>query len=476
VCAQTTTLEEGPPTIGDGGCVAHVIAALDVFPSVKEAMQKLNAQISIVKLKFRTDQQVPGFIGIPNDRWHPEVVKAAVVNEGFHFRKLNLAKVDLREEVKWGDLMFDGVLNDTYVRRWVKDDKHLDPEWVEDDVNLSKGYIRLRTDPDDKTTAANNEAGWRHAIAVRNRKIVDKEVEMSAAYLWLGDDNRPDVNRSYFRKIYKVYRIFKCATGKVGCKGECGGSPNPTAGLATTPPVAVGTISLEDYRVRSGLDIFVVPNFATTVLKMDPAAFLHALEKYPVRGKGDAIVPNIVQWVDGTNAALNYRGHELMRRKIWMQRGDPKDGYLRYGYTGWQWNVLPATVDVAICPETLPIVDAYDEWATSLGHSSSNHYIVTGYEDGQHNIGFHSDKAKDIVPGSLITVVKLGSHARPFELCFPGKEKEPFFSKVLQPGTAIIMTLEANLATKHGVPVVSECGPSGSIVFRTIATKVPLPK
>jgi hypothetical protein len=229
VCAQTTTLEEGPPTIGDGGCVAHVIAALDVFPSVEEAMQKLNAQIPIVKPKFRPDQQVPGFIGIPNDRWHPEVVKAAVVQEGFHFRKLNLAKVDLREEVKWGDLMFDGVLNDTYVRRWVKDDKHIDPEWVEDDVNLSKGYIRLRTDPGDKTTAASNEAGWRHAIAVRSRKIVDQEVEMSTAYLWLGDDNRPDVNRSYIRKIYKVYRIFKCETGEAGCKGECRGSPNPTS-------------------------------------------------------------------------------------------------------------------------------------------------------------------------------------------------------------------------------------------------------
>ena len=34
------------------------------------------------------------------------------------------------------------------------------------------------------------------------------------------------------------------------------------------------------------------------------------------------------------------------------------------------------------------------------------------------------------------------------------------------------MTLEANLETKHGVPVVEEAGPSGSIVFRTITTTV----
>ena len=119
--------------------------------------------------------------------------------------------------------MIDGVLNDTYVRRRGKDDKHLDPEWVVGDASLSKGYIRIRTDPDDETTAASNEAGWRHAIAARSGKIVDKEIEMSAAYLWLGDGNRPDAERGYFRKIYKVYRIFKCATGKVGCKGKCGG-------------------------------------------------------------------------------------------------------------------------------------------------------------------------------------------------------------------------------------------------------------
>lgn len=226
-CAQTVALNEGPPTIGDGGCVAHVMAALHVFPSAEEAMQKLNEQITIVKPKFCAQQQVPEFIGIPNDRWHPEVVKAAVVKlkENYHLRKLDLAKVDLREEVKWGSLMFDGVLNDTYVRRRVIGDNQLDPEWVVNGASLSKGYIRLCTDPDDKTTAASNVAGWRHAIAVRSGWILDREIEMSADYLWLEGGNRPDVERGYFRKIYKVYRIFKCATGKVDCKGECAGFP-----------------------------------------------------------------------------------------------------------------------------------------------------------------------------------------------------------------------------------------------------------
>ena len=48
--------------------------------------------------------------------------------------------------------------------------------------------------------------------------------------------------------------------------------------------------------------------------------------------------------------------------------------------------------------------------------------------------------------------------------------------RVLEPGTAVIMTLEANLMTKHGVPAVAEAGSSGSIVFRTITDRVPWTK
>jgi len=132
--------------------------------------------------------------------------------------------------------------------------------------------------------------------------------------------------------------------------------------------------------------------------------------------------------------------------------------------------VLPATAGVEECQEVKPIADAYDKWVTDLGYPKANHYIITKYQDGQHNIGFHSDKAKDIALNSLITIVKTGSHCRPFEICLPGEENTPFFSQVLAPGTAVIMTLEANLQTKHGVPVVTEAGSSGSIVFRTIST------
>ena len=229
----------------------------------------------------------------------------------------------------------------------------------------------------------------------------------------------------------------------------------------------------EEHRVREGLDIWVIPNFAQDVLHFDPAKLQDQLESnYPVRGAGESIDPDVVQWIDGDNDSLKYRGNVLKRAKIWLQRRHKSQGFRRYGYTGWQWSILPATAWLNQCPEVLPIADWYDAWAIQRGYPLANHYIVTRYADGEHGIGFHSDKIKDIEPNSLITVVKTGHHGRPFELCFPGEEKTPFFSQVLDPGTAVIMTVDANVATKHGVPVVDEAGPSGSIVFRTIKTEI----
>lgn len=240
---------------------------------------------------------------------------------------------------------------------------------------------------------------------------------------------------------------------------------------------------LEPYRVEPGLDLFVVPRFAQDFLGIeDPKALLGKLETYPSVGADEEIVPNAVQWVTGDNRALKYRGNVLKRGKIWLQRGDPvKDGYLRYGYTGWQWNILPATADVALCAEVEPIADKYDAWAGKVGAKPANHYIVTKYKNGSHDIGYHFDKPKDIAASggdgvSLITVVKIGNCARPFavrKVAAKGeKPEEPFFCKVLEPGTAVVMTLEANLATQHAVPPVAESGPSGSIVFRSITTRI----
>ena len=154
---------------------------------------------------------------------------------------------------------------------------------------------------------------------------------------------------------------------------------------------------------------------------------------------------------------------------------------------------MPATSDANACQELAPTADKYDDWAQSAGFPRANRYIVTKYVDGNHS--FHNDKPKSIEPSSLITVVKIGSHGHPFQLRdrvfldrLPGEEKKgfkkrtdkaqanekPFLDQTLAPGAAVIMTLEANLKTQRGVPVVDEAGPSGSLVFRTITERIAL--
>ena len=104
------------------------------------------------------------------------------------------------------------------------------------------------------------------------------------------------------------------------------------AGTATDLAVKLG-----EYRIREDLDVFIIPDFLQKMLGANDASALQASleENYPVRRAGEAIVPGAVQWVEGTNDALKYRGNELMRTKIWLQRGDPQvEGYAYYYYTG----------------------------------------------------------------------------------------------------------------------------------------------
>lgn len=223
----------------------------------------------------------------------------------------------------------------------------------------------------------------------------------------------------------------------------------------------------EEHRIGD-LDIWVVPDFAQTELGINPASLQQQLEQnYPVRGKGDSIEWAQPQWIEGENEALHYRGKELKRGKMWFQLGEPKiDGFVKYYYTGWQKAVLPATSNLARAPELVPVVERYNALAAELGWAAANHFIVTHYASGEHNIGMHFDKPKSIRPRSLITIIKTGAHGRPFRLEL--LDGTLLMERVLPPGTAVIMTLEANLATRHGVPAVDHAGSSGSLVLRTI--------
>ena len=180
--------------------------------------------------------------------------------------------------------------------------------------------------------------------------------------------------------------------------------------------------------------------------------------------------------------------------------------------------MLPATADVADCPEVRGIWDKYDAWCDSMNVPRANHGIVTVYNTGSMNIDYHYDKMKTIASNSLITIVKTGEVGRPFQarqrlyapwasevpeaqrqdtpmatmdatkqadLSVDQKAKykadqqrrsaftkahnavKPFFDPVVPVGDALIMTIPANLATEHAVQPVEDDGESGSTCWRT---------
>jgi hypothetical protein len=197
-----------------GGCTAVAMARLERWSSVVEATAALDAAMPAVRAKLRADMSV----GVAGDCWHAEVVKTAVASDGWHFRKLDLSIVDLRRELRSGNFLVDGHLNDSYVRRRERGD-----DLIIGSINLPPGYTRVPTDPDDTTTPADNPAGWRHSIAVRDGTILEKEFSTSAEALWLDDHNQPEADKGYFYRVLKVYKVWRCHAGAAGCKGECVG-------------------------------------------------------------------------------------------------------------------------------------------------------------------------------------------------------------------------------------------------------------
>ncbi len=222
-----------------------------------------------------------------------------------------------------------------------------------------------------------------------------------------------------------------------------------------------------------GEDVYVIHDFAR-YFGLDPKESMHRLrDEYPHRSGEDEITWAAPQWVCGDHKALRYRGNVLARKKMWFQRYDPmRFAFLKYFYTGWQYKVMPATACVDTVPWLAQSLGRINEWLQNFDQPATDHYIVTMYEKEDCGIGMHYDKPKSINPRSVILVIKTGDCGRPFRITDNRggeNQDQELFNAVVAPGDAVLMSMEANLATKHGVPIVTQpTGMSGSIVMRTI--------
>jgi len=187
----------------------------------------------------------------------------------------------------------------------------------------------------------------------------------------------------------------------------------------------------------------------------------------------------MLQWVNGDHVDLRYRGNELKRRKIWAQAGNVRDGVFIYSYTGFTYPVALATSNWLDDEALTAMSTSMNAFVGEvLGGPEMNHLIITAYDSGSHNIGFHYDKARSIAPDSWIAILKLGPSSRRFALrkrASGGEDQDKMpmlFDEVVPAGTLILFDMNTNLATQHGVPVTDDetVGLSGSVVWRSITT------
>ncbi len=230
--------------------------------------------------------------------------------------------------------------------------------------------------------------------------------------------------------------------------------------------VEIHGLSLPDGAVLKGVDI--VPSEFEAEAK---EAWRELLSLPSYKDSDDIVLKDAKRlnldpkWVPGSHLALNYRGNAIKRSKIWFQ--EKSDAFYRYGYTGWQWKILYATACLPVGGANLPKTRRLVEKMRAGPYGcESNHFIVTKYVDGKDNIGHHSDKTADWVPGSRFKVVKFGAPRR-FQISAKEGGKI-IFDKILPSGTSVTMDMVSNSATTHSVPVMEDFGLSGSIVSRLI--------
>jgi len=226
-------------------------------------------------------------------------------------------------------------------------------------------------------------------------------------------------------------------------------------------------------------DAVIWPDFLQDELGLDPTQIWQDLLTVPIwpsdkpipfRAQGDS-----PHWISGAHKALNYRGHDIKRGKIWCQ-SDYVDGLRLYKYPGWQYKISAATHAVESVKPIHQFAERLNNGLVRSGHQPHNHWIATRYDTQDDNIGFHSDKEVDFAENSFFVVVKLGA-PRPFAFRMSGST-EPFFTRDLAAGTAVWVRCKtlgaANQRVQHGVPQCeSPVGESGSIVSRSIITSVP---
>ena len=193
-----------------GGCDARALHQLGVFTSVTAAKQALDSQIPAIhhRPNFSSKKVLVEEVGVAGEQWCNEVLKAAIVEAGWHCFKVQniyggkeLRDLDLEITLKskQGHFFVDGYLN-------------------------KRGYMRGRRRISINVTGADEMNAYRHSTAVLAGKICDHPgfiergtMPSSMFHLRKGII---DEKKGYFSRFSRIFELFKCSEPG-HCTGAC---------------------------------------------------------------------------------------------------------------------------------------------------------------------------------------------------------------------------------------------------------------
>jgi alkylated DNA repair dioxygenase AlkB len=159
----------------------------------------------------------------------------------------------------------------------------------------------------------------------------------------------------------------------------------------------------------------------------------------------------------------------------------------RYSYPGFQHGSMRSYRDVRTVPQLHNMVMTLEERLCYFGlHVEINHLILTRYRGADDQIGYHSDKMKDIQRGTPIVSLSLGETREfHFGTAHPEDKMDTITTHrfVLKSGDLFILGPKTNAAYRHAIVQVEqeklikraknyEVKPRISIVFRKITTMI----
>jgi alkylated DNA repair dioxygenase AlkB len=230
-------------------------------------------------------------------------------------------------------------------------------------------------------------------------------------------------------------------------------------------------------------DSYIIPGFSSIYLGLEPSKLFGALQ-------------DTAPWTDPEDPDFMYRGRELARQKAFLTVSDDLVPRLdmepsvmpRYGYPGFQHGSMRAYRDVRTVPQLHNMVETFQERLCYFGLPVEiNHLILTRYRGAEDNIGYHSDKMKDIQRGTPIISLSLGEEREfHFGTPDPANPKMQTITThrfVLKSGDLFILGPQTNAAYRHAVVPVdqeviikraknAEVKPRISIVLRDIHTMI----